>query len=92
MKNNKYNLEYIFKLDDFNLHHGGKVSDLKIKYSINGIISNPVVIVLGGISADHQVSGEGGWWDKLVGTKKAIDTSKYCVLFILKAFIFFSSS
>jgi homoserine O-acetyltransferase len=82
MKSNikQYNLEYVLKLDSFDLYHGGTVSDLKIKYSINGNLSLPMIVVLGGISANHHVSGEEGWWNNLVGSDKVIDTNKYCVV------------
>jgi homoserine O-acetyltransferase len=82
MNNTNYNLEYILKLNDFNLHYGGVLNNLKVRYSIYGNISLPIIVVLGGISANHKVSGEDGWWNKIVGAQKAIDTEKHCVISI----------
>lgn len=60
----------------------------KIQYSIYGSLSNPVNIVMGGISAGryiaHSQVGNNelikGWWDKSVGYNKAIDLRTQCVI------------
>lgn len=71
----------------------GKVSEpVSVQYSLYGDTSCPVVVVLGGITANRYVADSfersdasnniehGGWWGELVGTGKAIDTDKYCVV------------
>jgi homoserine O-acetyltransferase len=82
LKKPQLNFEYELNLKTFKLHHGGKVNDLSVKYSINGTLSQPVIVVLGGISSNHLVSGEDGWWDNIVGTSKSINTDSYCVISI----------
>jgi len=47
----------------------------------------PVIVVLGGISASKHVTSSAantraGWWEKLVGTGRTIDTDKFQVLSI----------
>ncbi len=56
-----------------------------IAWSLLGDQSNPVVVVLGGISADRYVAysellDKKGWWEDFVGIDKAIDLTKYSVL------------
>ncbi len=68
---------------DFTLEHGSNVDAVQLPYSIVGELSKPVVVVLGGISANHVVVDDHdgqGWWNDFVGTKKAIDTEQYCVI------------
>ena len=60
----------------------------KIQYSIYGSLSNPVNIVMGGISAGRYVANAQvnkqefvkGWWDRSVGYNKAIDLDTQCVI------------
>ena len=40
----------------------------------------PLILVLGGISAGCNISGNNGWWRDVVGTDKAVDLNRYCVL------------
>jgi len=37
-------------------------------------------LIFHALSGDSHVSGEGGWWSKLVGQGKAFDTDRYCVI------------
>jgi homoserine O-acetyltransferase len=71
------------------LHHGGKLEDLQIGWTLSGpagdgVSSVPVVLALGGISASRRVfdaNGAGkGWWSEIVGPGKALDTSRLAVL------------
>ncbi len=60
----------------------------KIQYSVYGALTNPVNIVMGGISAGRYIAHTQcenqdiikGWWDKSVGYQKAIDLSTQCVI------------
>lgn len=74
---------------ELTLTFGDKLYSTVISYSIYGDLNNPVIVVLGGISADQYVADtdiEGilvkGWWDPLVGHGKAIDLNSYCVVSI----------
>ena len=82
LKKTQLDFEYELSLKTFNLHYGGKVNNLTVKYSINGNLNQPAIVVLGGISSNHQVSGENGWWSELVGANKSINTKNYCVISI----------
>ena len=55
------------------------------RYELTGPDDAPVVVVLGGISANAHVTATPadptpGWWSDLVGDAKAIDTTRYRVL------------
>ncbi len=65
------------------LYHGGVLTDYTLAYTDIGPINAPVVVVLGGISASaHAASTEGetGWWHKMVGPHKAINTREFRVI------------
>lgn len=57
--------------------HGGLISLPGNGYRFFGAADLPVVVVLGGISAgQHVARGEqgSGWWESMVGPRRAIDT------------------
>lgn len=75
------------------LSRGKVIEPFDVEYSIYGDLSHPVVVVLGGITANrfviegpNQLSRQAnseqskGWWSELTGAEKAIDTNKYCVV------------
>jgi homoserine O-acetyltransferase/O-succinyltransferase len=65
------------------LHHGGACTDVRIAWRLVGAEHAPVVVVLGGISADAQVCDEGelrGWWSSMAGVDRPIDTRNLRVL------------
>lgn len=71
----------------FVLTFGQELHSGVISYSLYGDLSNPAIVILGGISADQYVADsniEGifvkGWWDPLVGYGKSVDLNKYCVI------------
>jgi homoserine O-acetyltransferase/O-succinyltransferase len=71
----------------FRLTFGQELLSAFVSYTLYGDLTKPLVLVLGGISADQYVADtniEGifvkGWWDPLVGYGKAIDLNRYCVL------------
>jgi cystathionine gamma-synthase len=56
-----------------------------VNFEIVGPVGHPTVVVLGGISAGRHVCSsqtdcDPGWWEKLVGTGKTIDTNRFRVL------------
>ena len=75
-----------------NLSQGRVVEPFDIHYSVYGDPSLPVVVVLGGITANRLVLNtpisdqkgnyqyQKGWWNDLAGDEKAIDTQRYCVI------------
>ena len=53
------------------------------RFSLVGPAGAPVVVALGGISANRYVTSceaSSGWWDDVVGEGRAIDTSRFRVL------------
>ncbi len=68
---------------DFSLASSQPLEEAFVRVRLHGNMSNPVIAVLGGISAgrivaDHQ--NERGWWRQMAGPKRAIDTGRFCVL------------
>jgi homoserine O-acetyltransferase len=71
---------------ELRLRHLGTRS-ARIAYECLGDATRPVVVVVGGISADRHVAASGsfpeaGWWDVQVGIDRAIDPRRRCVLAI----------
>jgi homoserine O-acetyltransferase len=68
----------------FPLHHGGALRGAGLAWRLEGAAQNPLLIVLGGISACRRVfGGEGpqrGWWNEVVGPGQALDTDRFQVL------------
>ena len=70
---------------DFSIDILNKQRQVKLGWSWLGDSSLPVVVVLGGISADRFVAYDelldcNGWWESFVGINKAVNTQKYSVL------------
>lgn len=65
----------------FELHHGGRLDDVRIAWRVVGPDDAPVVAVLGGISAHRRVVAEDdGWWATLVGEGRALCSARYRIL------------
>ncbi|HEY0970792.1 MAG TPA: homoserine O-succinyltransferase [Gemmatimonadales bacterium] len=67
------------------LEHGGRLDSCATGFRLYGDHSNPVVIVLGGISAGRHVAScaqdrSPGWWEPIVGDGRAMDTRRFAVL------------
>ena len=60
--------------------HGAAVCEVRIAWRLHGPADAPCVAVLGGISADRQVSGPTGWWLQQTGEGGALDTRHWRVL------------
>jgi homoserine O-acetyltransferase/O-succinyltransferase len=75
-------IEATVGLKAFALHYGDDLPDARISYRIVGRSNAPVVVVLGGISADRIVTGATGeaWWPAMVGPGLGVDTRQYRVL------------
>ena len=65
--------------DSFVLTLGELLHDPTVEYALTGPPTGPVVIVLGGISADRY---PWDWWDRVVGPDRIIDTRAFQVLSI----------
>ncbi len=64
----------------YRLASGEMLADDAIRLRRHGRAHAPAVIVLGGISATRALNGPDGWWDDIVGTGRAIDTSDTCAI------------
>ena len=67
------------------LHYGGTLTAAQLGFEITGRVGAPLVVVLGGISADRHVSSNctnsaPGWWEAQVGSGRAIDTQRFRVV------------
>lgn len=78
------------------LHHGGRLSGVRLAWRMVGPANAPVVCALGGISASrracigdeqwHAGNAEtshrerNGWWSEVAGAQRALDTHRYRVL------------
>jgi homoserine O-acetyltransferase len=66
----------------FQLSHGGVVEHARLAYRLEGVSDGPVMLVMGGISANRQVSGDAGWWGDLVGQGRVLNTRTHRILSI----------
>lgn len=68
----------------FRLHHGGSLASAQLAWRLVGDPSLPVVVAIGGISADRRVFDcdrpEAGWWREVVGPGLALDTRRCAIL------------
>ena len=60
--------------------HGTAAREVRIVWRLHGPADAPCVAVLGGISADRQVSGPAGWWLQQTCEGGALDTRQWRVL------------
>lgn len=72
-----------FDFEDFKLECGKKIF-VKLTYQIFGLPINegPVVVINHSLTGDSNVTGVHGWWNKLIGKNKMIDTDRFCVICI----------
>jgi homoserine O-acetyltransferase len=66
------------------LHHGGRLSGIRIAWRLAGPANAPVVCALGGISANRRVfvteEPRQGWWSEVVAPGGALDADHFRVL------------
>lgn len=77
--------EDIFQLPQpLPLHFGGEIAAARIAWRLTGQASQPVILILGGISAGRAVfpiaTDTSGWWKNIVGPKHALDTRQFRIL------------
>lgn len=80
---------HIARDEPLQLECGAQVSDIPLAYQTYGTLnadkSNAILIchALTGdqyVCGTHPVTGKSGWWDRMVGAGKPIDTDKYFVI------------
>jgi homoserine O-acetyltransferase len=68
----------------FSLHHGGSLTEACIAWRLTGRPDDPLILVLGGISAHRRVFDlqnlRNGWWHELVGPGRALDSARLRIL------------
>jgi len=84
----KIKTELINFSDGISLESGGKLDSFDLMVESYGELNESrsnAILLCHAFSGNHHASGEDkelgtGWWDQLVGPKKAIDTEKYYVV------------
>jgi len=76
----KNNLQTIL-ITDFTTSNGS-VYDIPLSYELFGkpLHSAPIILINHALTGNSDVAGENGWWKKIVGDGKLIDTKKYTVI------------
>lgn len=71
------------------LDGGGRLGDVDIAYAMFGepnAARDNIILVCHALTGDqyaagtHPVSGKSGWWSRMIGPGKPIDTDHYCVI------------
>lgn len=66
------------------LHHGGVLPRVRVAWRLSGPDSGPLVVALGGISADRRVASasahEPGWWQNIAGNGLALPADRCRIL------------
>ena len=83
--NNNFNLPTTLHLKSFELEHGSVLNDVQIRYSLNGDPHLPVVVLMGGISADRKVCQDEketskGWWDGVINNQSYLNSNHFRLL------------
>ena len=60
--------------------HAPAARVVRVAWRLHGPADAPCVAVLGGISADRQVAGEGGWWNGQTRHGAALDAARWRIL------------
>ena len=74
--------DHFVDLGSFTLSDGTVIDKPRVALRDTGNRSGPAVLILGGISALRHVDGDeaGGWWERIVGAGKAVDTTQQRIL------------
>jgi len=79
----------LFKKDSLTLDSGATLSPINVGYEVYGTLnadrSNAILIchALTGdqyVASTHPITGKPGWWERIVGPGKLIDTDKFFVI------------
>lgn len=78
-----------FSTRDFALQSGGVLPEVTIAYETYGTLAqdkNNAILITHGITSSHHAAGRyaptasPGWWDRIIGPGKTIDTDRYFVV------------
>lgn len=69
-------------ISDFFTETGAYYPNLKLTYQLTGSdnADAPIVLVNHALTGNSEVTGENGWWNKLIGDGKCIDTNEFKIL------------
>lgn len=69
-------------LSNFRTHSGAVYPSIDLHYQQFGceLGTAPVVLVNHSLTGDAQLTGNGGWWNEIIGTARTIDTQRYTVI------------
>ena len=72
-------------LQNINLNYttkSGKTTEIALSYQVFGkpLHEAPIVMINHALTGNSNVTGEGGWWNPIVGPNKVIDTNIFTVL------------
>ncbi|RYG49310.1 homoserine O-acetyltransferase [bacterium] len=67
----------VASLGPMTLESGARLDSVEIAYETWGDIGHPAILICHALSGDSHALG---WWDRLVGPGKAIDTDRYFVV------------
>jgi len=70
------------KIKDFTTEAGALISEMNLSYQVFGqeLGTAPVVLINHALTGHSNVAGKEGWWQEIVGDKKAINTEVYTIL------------
>jgi len=70
------------RIVDYITQNGFQLSNIQLSYQLFGqkLGTAPVVMVNHALTGNSSVTGNGGWWQDLIGNKKPIDTNRYTII------------
>ena len=70
------------RIVDYTTQNGFQLSNIQLSYQLFGqkLGTAPVVMVNHALTGNSSVTGNGGWWQDLIGNKKPIDTNRYTII------------
>ena len=70
------------RIVDYTTQSGFQLSNIQLSYQLFGqkLGTAPVVMVNHALTGNSLVTGNGGWWQDLIGNKKPIDTNRYTII------------
>lgn len=70
------------RIVDYTTQNGFQFSNIQLSYQLFGqkLGTAPVVMVNHALTGNSLVTGNGGWWQDLIGNKKPIDTNRYTII------------
>ena len=75
-------LQFYSSTHPLTLESGAILPEFQLAYEVVGVLNadrSNAILVCHALSGDAHAAN-GGWWDAMIGSGKALDTDKYCVL------------